>query len=103
MTTWNPNTAFIQDEDVRTVDRRRTVRSAPVVDGTALWIEEDSQIQVEVIDESPGGLGVVVPADTSFEFKSVVYIDYQQERRSAKIAHLTRRDDGSFRLGLTWN
>ena len=68
-----------------------------------LWIDEDRRIQVEVVDESPNGIGVVIPADVSFEFGPQVFIDYRLERRSASIAHLTRCDNGSYRLGLKWN
>lgn len=103
MTYFDTATDFDTDNELMTCDRRRSVRTAPVIDGTGLWIEEDRRIQVEVVDESPNGIGVVIPADVSFEFGPKIFIDYDLERRSASIAHLTQLEDGSYRLGLTWN
>ena len=105
MTNWNSSAATLDQDTIGIVqnDRRRNVRTAPVGDTTALWVEADHRIPVEVVDESPEGLGVIIPPNSSFEIGPVVYLDYQGVRRTGRVAHLTSRDDNSFRLGLAWD
>ena len=103
MIPWNAfNESPDYENQAATEDRRRNVRTAPVDDGTALWIEADRRVQVEVVDESAEGIGLIIPADTSFDIGPVVHVDYRGTRRSGTVAHLTSLDDDRYRLGLNW-
>ena len=103
MTSWNATNELSEVTGFAVAyDRRRNPRTSPVGHGTALWIENDNHIPVQIVDESEHGVGVVIPTETSFEIGPVVFLDYQGKRRAAFVAHLTRRDNHSFRLGLAW-
>lgn len=82
-------------------DRRRSARTAPLQDGTHIWLNGNQSLCVEVIDESPAGIGIVIP-DSTFSIGPRIEIDYGGERRTAVVAYLDRRDDGQYRLGLEW-
>ena len=89
------------DEVVVLPERRRETRSEPFDEGTHLWLDDSRRILVRVIDESPGGIGVVVP-DTSFAIGPRLCVDFEGTRRFASVAYLSRHTDGDYRLGLEW-
>ena len=82
------------------IERRAYERTSPP-EGTYIWLDVNAREAVEVLDQSPDGIGVRLPEDTSFAFKGDVHIDYEGTRRIATVVHLTQIEDG-FRLGLQW-
>ena len=82
-------------------DRRRSERTAPMRDGTHLWLSGNRRMRVEVIDESDSGIGVIIP-DMSFAIGPRIEVDYCEQRRMASVAYLNQMDDGRYRLGLEW-
>ena len=82
-------------------DRRRRERTPPLQEGTHIWVTGNRRISVEVIDQSAGGLGVIIP-DVSFNLGPFVDIEYDGERRPATVAYLSKTDNGQYRLGLEW-
>ena len=102
MSVWLPElAAFESDQDLLTIDRRQYVRSAPVMDGTQVWLDGDRRVKVELLDESDDGIGVLLPEEVSFALGPLVMVDHDGKRRSATVAHLTQTSDG-MRLGLQW-
>ena len=82
-------------------DRRTRDRTPALEEGTHLWLTDSQRVAVELIDESAGGIGVVIPA-ASFNLGPHVDVEYQGKRRSAIVAYLKTNEDGGYRLGLEW-
>lgn len=102
MSVWLPELAeFESDHDLLTIDRRQYVRSAPVMDGTQVWLDSNRRAQAELLDESDAGIGVLLPSEVAFTFGPLVTVDHDGKRRTATVAHLTQTADG-IRLGLQW-
>lgn len=101
MILWETTEEIGSEQATLQLDRRKSVRTAPIADGTFVWLEDDRKVPVTVTDESANGIGVSVP-DISFELGPRLQVDYNGKRRTASIAHLTRSMDGSYRLGLEW-
>ena len=82
-------------------DRRRRERMPALEEGTHIWLTGSRRVPVELIDESAGGIGIVIP-EASFNLGPLVDVDYQGERRTASVAYLKTNKDGGYRLGLEW-
>ena len=82
-------------------DKRRRERTPALQEGTHVWLTDSRRVSVEVIDESPVGLGVYIP-DVPFNLGPQIEVEYQGERRPAVVAYLKRVSDGRHRLGLEW-
>lgn len=100
MNPWN-HEAQQQDRSSLLEDRRSNERTAPVQEGTHIWLDDQRRICVELVDESCAGIGVLMP-DMSFTFGPRIRVDFNGELRTATVAHLNRTDDGQYRLGLEW-
>lgn len=101
MNPWTEEAQY-QNQSTTSLDDRRSVeRTAPVAEGIHIWLDEGRRIRVEIIDESPRGIGVIIP-DMSFTFGPRIDVDYCGERRKAVVAHLSREGDRQYRLGLEW-
>ena len=101
MQNWNPEWQQQNEDASLLIDRRAFVRKTPV-EGTYVWVDGDVRVNVELLDESATGIGVLLPSETSFAFGPDVQVDYMGSRRTATVMHLTRIDNG-YRLGLRWN
>lgn len=101
MTPWNPQTKFDDQSSALLVERRDSERTAPCQVGTHIWLQGNRRVEAEVIDESPSGIGVVIP-NMSFTFGPIIELDYDGQRRTARVAYLEKADDGKYRLGLEW-
>lgn len=82
------------------IDRRAQVRSAPTSDIPSVWVDGDRRVPVEILDESEGGIAVLLP-DVPFEFGPYVFMDINDTRRKATIVYLSEVAEG-FRVGLQW-
>ena len=82
-------------------DRRHRERTPALQEGTHIWLNERQRVPVELIDESAGGIGIVIP-DASFNLGPHVEVEYQGQRRSAIVVYLNKNEDGGYRLGLEW-
>lgn len=98
-----PQFQFQNQDEAFTVldDRRSRERTPPLQEGTHIWLKGNSRVRVEVIDESLGGIGVIIP-DMSFDLGPHIDIEYQGKRRTAIVAYLNKQEDGRYRLGLEW-
>lgn len=101
MNPWSTNPEFDNGETALLNDRRRNERTAPLKEGTHLWLDGNRRMRVEVIDESDAGIGILIP-DMSFAIGPRVELDFDQQRRTASVAYLNRQEDGNYRLGLEW-
>lgn len=81
-------------------DRRKDERRPPELDPTYLWISMDKRIRARLVDESEGGIGLLVPI--AFEVGFRVRVDHRLGRRMAKVAHVSEVENGCYRLGLHW-
>lgn len=100
MHNWNKEWQQENEDGSLLIDRRSCARTAPV-EGTYVWVAGDVRVNVEMLDESEAGIGVLLPSHTSFAFGPDVQVDYMGSRRVASVVHLTKIENG-FRLGLQW-
>ena len=70
-------------------------------EGTHIWLTGSRRVSVELVDESPSGIGIVIP-NASFDLGPHIDVEYQGERRTAIVAYLKKNEDGQYRLGLEW-
>ena len=93
---------FFQSHSITQLDdRRRRDRTPPLQEGTHIWLKGNRRVRVELIDESPDGIGVVIP-DMSFNLGPRIEIEYEGELRTATVAYLNKNSNGQYRLGLEW-
>jgi len=92
----------LEDQSSMLLDDRRSRERTPALkEGTHLWLTDSQRVAVELIDESAGGIGIIIPA-ASFNLGPQVDVEYQGERRAAIVAYLKPNEDGGYRLGLEW-
>ena len=96
-----PEPLFEEHASMLLEDRRRRERTPALQEGTHIWLTGSRRVSVELIDESPSGIGVVIP-DAPFDLGPHVDVEYQGERRAAIVAYLKKNEDGQYRLGLEW-
>lgn len=101
MTPLSSQTQYQSESAALVDDRRRRERTPPLQEGTHVWLKGNQRVRVEVVDESPGGIGVIIPA-TSFNLGPHIDVEYAGERRTAIVAYLNKTDQGQYRLGLEW-
>jgi hypothetical protein len=93
--------SFVDQAPSLIADRRLRERTPALQEGTHIWLTGTKRVAVEVVDESAGGIGIVIP-DASFNLGPRVDVEYQGRRRPAIVAYLKKNDDGQYRLGLEW-
>lgn len=84
-----------------TLDRRIDDRRPPDVQPTYVWVSIDQRFQAEVVDESDGGIGVILPVSDPFVIGFQVRVEFAGGRRTARIVYLEELDEGC-RMGLAW-
>ena len=92
---------FEEDASMLLEDRRRRERTPALQEGTHIWLTGSRRVSVELVDESPSGIGIVIP-NASFDLGPHIDVEYQGERRTAIVAYLKKNEDGQYRLGLEW-
>ena len=98
---WTPDLQSVADQQGALLVERRTFERNATPEGTYIWLDINARECVEVLDESPDGIGVRLPEDTSFVFRGEVHVDFEGTRRMATVVHLTEIEAG-YRLGLQW-
>lgn len=98
----NSSRPSFEDQSLSLIaDRRIRERTPALQDGTHVWLTGSKRVAVEVVDESAGGIGIVIP-DASFNLGPRVDVEYQGQRRPAIVVYLKKNEDGQYRLGLEW-
>ena len=89
-------------EAVTAEDRRGTERWSSETEPTFIWVSVRDRVQAELIDESAGGAGLIVPSDERFEVGFQVRVEIHGRRRTANVVYAAESESGEFRLGLEW-
>ena len=100
-----PTTDFEGDreEELALSDRRQSERRPPVIEPTFVWISFDDRIQTRMLDQSEGGLSVVVSKKACrFEEGFQVRVEIADECRMANIVYVGDFDETRVRVGLAW-
>lgn len=90
------------DDLVDAVERRGSERRPPIVEPTFVWVSLDRRIQGRLVDESDGGIGVLVPESAPFQVGFQVRVELAGEKRLAAIVYVNELEPGECRLGLEW-
>ena len=91
-----------QPAEIGIDDRRSSQRMPPVVEGMIIWLRLGRHIRATVLDQSNGGLGVLVAPETNVAPGSKVEVELGQGTRMAEVANVRDREDGLLRVGLAW-
>lgn len=89
--------------DVLTMmENRKATRfpKEPNSDFAAIWYPKELAGEVEVHDESLGGLGIIVPNASDFHVGLELGIVYAGEMFRAFVIHIQATDDNRARIGL---
>ena len=80
--------------------RRRKGNRQPVRVPTPIVVfVYEKRIEGNVVDTSPNGVGVLLPANTGLSEQQAVKILYQRQRKSAKVVRVEPTEEGD-RVGL---
>ena len=81
-------------------NRRRDARIPVTVDEQIALYVGNRRIEGRLFEESDRGLGIVLPHDCGLRERQTVQVMFRRTRRDAKVAYVTRIEDGD-RVGLT--
>jgi hypothetical protein len=91
-----------RSEVLTMVENRNATRfpKEPNSEFAAIWYPKELAADVEVHDESLGGLGVIVATGEAFSVGMELGIVYVGEMLRAFVVHIQPLEDGRARLGL---
>ena len=68
-----------------------------------LWVSFQQWIPAQLIDTSPGGIGVLIQAGLhQFELDFQVRVEFEQAKQIAVVTSVCALDDTHVRVGLKW-
>ena len=86
------------------IDRRKWQRTAPSFQPAYIWVSTKKRLRAEVLDESEGGLGLLLTTDEPLEVGFQVRVETSSGRRTARIMFAERVEDSDkVRVGLAWD